>query len=186
MSLLFTESFIAYPRWTGGVGNSAGEITVRNNYMLNNSVFGVRHFQSTGSASVIPAITADPLVTDRNVVYPNASSGVSGSAAASLDFHSSPEQRQQPHWLDQLRHRRRRGRRPAGAVRRRGEQPPDRPVGQPPAGCDLDGRARPPMTNGARRRDRAQRPGAHRRGDRGTPDGHRAARHHGPRRRCSG
>jgi hypothetical protein len=87
MSVLFTESFIAYPRWTGGVANAASDLTARTNYMANNSVFGLRHYTQSGtSPGVIPAVVADPLVTDRNVVYPNAHSGVSGAGACAIEM----------------------------------------------------------------------------------------------------
>lgn len=85
MSLLFTESWMAYPRWTGGVGLTTQDNTNRVNYMANNSVLGLTHYMSQGtSPQVIPAVVADPLNPDRNVLYPNAQSNASGAGSAAF------------------------------------------------------------------------------------------------------
>jgi hypothetical protein len=85
MSLLFTESFMAYPKFTG-TGGTTADNTARAAYLANNSMFGMTWSQHTSNQTngVIPAVAADPLNPDRNVVYANAQAGVTGAGSGKL------------------------------------------------------------------------------------------------------
>lgn len=84
MSLLFTESWMAYPRWTGGAsGTGAGQdVPARQAYCNNISVFGLTqtYYNITQPGLTIPAVMADPLNPDRNVVWCNAATAANDPA----------------------------------------------------------------------------------------------------------